>query len=69
MHWGTRNPWGNEQEWNGAWSDRSAEWNSVDPNTRKVFVAINVTFVIGTEDIVRLGSLYRLKMTEIEIVP
>ncbi|KAL1507545.1 hypothetical protein AB1Y20_007166 [Prymnesium parvum] len=21
-----RNPWGNQQEWRGAWSDRSAEW-------------------------------------------
>ena len=24
-----RNPWGNEAEWNGAWSDRSAEWQYI----------------------------------------
>jgi len=23
-----RNPWGNEKEWNGAWSDGSSEWTS-----------------------------------------
>lgn len=29
-----RNPWGNEQEWNGAWSDNSAEWSRVDANVK-----------------------------------
>lgn len=24
-----RNPWGNEVEWNGAWSDNDAVWNSI----------------------------------------
>ena len=24
-----RNPWGNENEWTGAWSDNSNEWNLV----------------------------------------
>ena len=24
-----RNPWGNEAEWNGAWSDNSYEWNTI----------------------------------------
>ena len=24
-----RNPWGNEKEWNGPWSDESEEWASI----------------------------------------
>ncbi|XP_076313688.1 calpain-B-like isoform X1 [Tachypleus tridentatus] len=30
-----RNPWGNECEWKGAWSDRSPEWTLVSENERK----------------------------------
>ena len=30
-----RNPWGNEQEWNGAWSDNSSEWRSVPDSVKK----------------------------------
>uniref|UniRef100_A0A8R1HGA8 Calpain catalytic domain-containing protein n=1 Tax=Caenorhabditis japonica TaxID=281687 RepID=A0A8R1HGA8_CAEJA len=30
-----RNPWGNSKEWNGAWSDGSAEWNGVDGGQRE----------------------------------
>lgn len=29
-----RNPWGNEVEWNGAWSDQSEEWNSLGEDER-----------------------------------
>ncbi|CAD6191949.1 unnamed protein product [Caenorhabditis auriculariae] len=29
-----RNPWGNSKEWNGAWSDGSPEWDSVDSETK-----------------------------------
>uniref|UniRef100_A0A1Q3FYI7 Putative calpain family cysteine protease n=1 Tax=Culex tarsalis TaxID=7177 RepID=A0A1Q3FYI7_CULTA len=29
-----RNPWGNEAEWNGAWSDQSAEWRFI-PDEQK----------------------------------
>ncbi|KAL7636763.1 UNVERIFIED_CONTAM: hypothetical protein RMT77_012517 [Armadillidium vulgare] len=28
------NPWGNEAEWTGAWSDKSYEWNSVSEDER-----------------------------------
>ena len=30
-----RNPWGNEHEWNGAWSDNSCEWQAIDDVQRK----------------------------------
>jgi calpain len=30
-----RNPWGNDQEWNGAWSDNSEEWNAISEEMRK----------------------------------
>jgi len=30
-----RNPWGNEYEWKGSWSDKSAEWNMVGEADRK----------------------------------
>ncbi|KAL7673168.1 hypothetical protein ACOME3_008036 [Neoechinorhynchus agilis] len=30
-----KNPWGNEVEWNGAWSDLDPRWNSIDALTKK----------------------------------
>uniref|UniRef100_A0A915AKV4 MSP domain-containing protein n=1 Tax=Parascaris univalens TaxID=6257 RepID=A0A915AKV4_PARUN len=30
-----RNPWGNEQEWNGAWSDNSHEWQYVSEQEKR----------------------------------
>eukprot|EP00437_Effrenium_voratum_P004130 CAMPEP_0181423132 /NCGR_PEP_ID=MMETSP1110-20121109/13972_1 /TAXON_ID=174948 /ORGANISM="Symbiodinium sp., Strain CCMP421" /LENGTH=1183 /DNA_ID=CAMNT_0023546251 /DNA_START=81 /DNA_END=3632 /DNA_ORIENTATION=- len=35
-----RNPWGNESEWNGPWSDRSCEWKA----NPKIAEALNVDF-------------------------
>ncbi|XP_050700585.1 calpain-A-like isoform X1 [Eriocheir sinensis] len=29
------NPWGNEAEWQGSWSDKSPEWNAVPPGERQ----------------------------------
>jgi len=29
------NPWGNETEWNGEWSDRSSVWRSIDAETKQ----------------------------------
>lgn len=29
-----RNPWGNDVEWNGAWSDKSQEWRKIPSNLR-----------------------------------
>ncbi|XP_046401342.1 calpain-B-like [Ischnura elegans] len=36
-----RNPWGNEAEWKGPWSDRSREWNSISQSERQ---SIGLTF-------------------------
>ncbi|XP_078398865.1 calpain-14-like [Cetorhinus maximus] len=30
-----RNPWGNSVEWNERWSDRSEQWNKVDPKIKE----------------------------------
>lgn len=35
-----RNPWGNEAEWNGAWSDGSPEWQYI-PDDEKQLLGIN----------------------------
>ncbi|XP_059488829.1 calpain-A-like [Neocloeon triangulifer] len=36
-----RNPWGNAVEWNGAWSDKSPEWQFIPPEEQK---RIGLTF-------------------------
>ncbi|XP_058055312.1 calpain-B-like [Anopheles bellator] len=41
-----RNPWGNENEWNGAWSDKSAEWGFIKEETKR---AIGLTFEVDGE--------------------
>ncbi|XP_052861504.1 calpain-B-like isoform X3 [Anopheles cruzii] len=35
-----RNPWGNEAEWNGPWSDKSAEWRYI-PDAQKEELGLN----------------------------
>lgn len=37
-----RNPWGNEIEWQGAWSDRSNEWRQV-PNNVKAELGLTIS--------------------------
>lgn len=41
-----RNPWGNEAEWTGPWSDRSPEWRFIDDETR---TEIGLTFASDGE--------------------
>lgn len=36
-----RNPWGNEMEWIGPWSDKSDEWSRISPEER---MKIGLTF-------------------------
>lgn len=41
-----RNPWGNEAEWNGAWSDKSPEWRFIPEHTK---MEIGLTFDVDGE--------------------
>uniref|UniRef100_A0A182QEQ5 Calpain n=1 Tax=Anopheles farauti TaxID=69004 RepID=A0A182QEQ5_9DIPT len=41
-----RNPWGNENEWNGAWSDKSPEWRFISEDTKR---SIGLTFEVDGE--------------------
>lgn len=41
-----RNPWGNEAEWNGAWSDESAEWRFIPDHVKE---DIGLTFDVDGE--------------------
>ncbi|XP_050094655.1 calpain-B-like [Anopheles aquasalis] len=41
-----RNPWGNENEWNGAWSDKSPEWRFIKEETKR---SIGLTFEMDGE--------------------
>ena len=36
-----RNPWGNEREWTGAWSDKSKEWKMLSSDEKK---ELGITF-------------------------
>ena len=35
------NPWGNEAEWKGAWSDQSQEWSMISPQEKE---RLGITF-------------------------
>ncbi|XP_023683852.2 calpain-2 catalytic subunit-like [Paramormyrops kingsleyae] len=47
-----RNPWG-QVEWTGAWSDNSAEWNSVSPSERQNVKADDGEFWMSFTDFLR----------------
>ncbi|KAK0400113.1 hypothetical protein QR680_003363 [Steinernema hermaphroditum] len=51
-----RNPWGNEQEWNGPWSDGSSEWYSLSEEQRhdmKVVFEHDGEFWMSFDDFIR----------------
>lgn len=48
-----RHPWGNEVEWNGAWSDRSREWNDLYNDTK---AALEHTIVPDGESWMRFSD-------------
>ena len=58
-----RNPWGNEREWTGAWSDDSAEWKQLS-EAQKIEVGISYDddgeFFMSFED-------YIANFTKVEI--
>uniref|UniRef100_A0A336LNB6 CSON015267 protein n=1 Tax=Culicoides sonorensis TaxID=179676 RepID=A0A336LNB6_CULSO len=41
-----RNPWGNEAEWNGPWSDQSAEWRYISDDVKE---ELGLTFDVDGE--------------------
>lgn len=58
-----RNPWGNEAEWNGAWSDKSREWTIVNDTEKKI---LGLTFDADGEFWMSFSD-FRKNFTNIEI--
>jgi calpain len=53
-----RNPWGNEQEWNGPWSDNSREWSQLSADLKK---DMGLTFAHDGEFwLVEVGTFFSL---------
>uniref|UniRef100_A0A915HUQ0 Calpain catalytic domain-containing protein n=1 Tax=Romanomermis culicivorax TaxID=13658 RepID=A0A915HUQ0_ROMCU len=51
-----RNPWGNEHEWNGAWSDNSREWSMISEQEKRALglkFAHDGEFWITFDDFIR----------------
>ncbi|TGZ63818.1 hypothetical protein CRM22_006700 [Opisthorchis felineus] len=54
-----RNPWGNDREWYGPWSDKSNEWNAISVSERKRIGLVfdnDGEFWMSYEDFVRYFS-------------
>ena len=52
-----RNPWGNEAEWNGAWSDGSEEWNFVpaeEKTAQGIVFEDDGEFFMSIEDFIKV---------------
>ena len=51
-----RNPWGNKVEWNGAWSDKSPEWNAlpdIQKNEIGLLIEDNGEFFMTYQDFIK----------------
>ncbi|XP_058831659.1 calpain-B-like isoform X2 [Topomyia yanbarensis] len=51
-----RNPWGNNNEWNGAWSDKSPEWTFIPDETKReigLIFEVDGEFWISYQDFVK----------------
>ncbi|KAM7540470.1 hypothetical protein Aperf_G00000041004 [Anoplocephala perfoliata] len=51
-----RNPWGNEAEWRGAWSDHSSDWNTISESDRRnlgITIEADGEFWMSYDDFVR----------------
>ena len=51
-----RNPWGNETEWNGAWCDKSPEWQVIPEETK---IEIGLTFDNDGEFWINLPDFFK----------
>ena len=54
-----RNPWGNQVEWNGAWSDKSLEWKALSKKERSDLGLINEDdgeFFMTYQDFVKVNT-------------
>lgn len=58
-----RNPWGNEAEWNGPWSDKSREWTVVNDTEKKI---LGLTFDSDGEFWMSLND-WKAQFTSVEI--
>ncbi|XP_065572403.1 calpain-A-like isoform X1 [Artemia franciscana] len=59
-----RNPWGNEAEWNGAWSDKSPEWQYIPDEEKE---SIGLTFNTDGEFFMSFKD-YKKYFSRMEIV-
>ncbi|VEL20699.1 unnamed protein product [Protopolystoma xenopodis] len=56
-----RNPWGNDREWSGAWSDQSSEWRRIPAEERR---RIGLTFDHDGEFWYLVKSLFLSNVTD-----
>ena len=56
-----RNPWGNETEWNGPWSDGSAEWRYVPDEEKE---ALGLTFETDGEFFMSYKVYFRVELQD-----
>ncbi|XP_014612871.1 PREDICTED: calpain-B isoform X2 [Polistes canadensis] len=58
-----RNPWGNEAEWNGPWSDKSPEWRFISDDEKR---ELGLTFDVDGEFWISLQD-FKTYFTQLEI--
>ena len=62
-----RNPWGNEAEWNGPWSDGSEEWNYVPEEEKEIQGIVfddDGEFFMSIDDFVKVKKFPKIVVTQ-----